>query len=385
MHSDKDNTGATLSTNLNFVLLSVFMMIAITVLHFAGYVDPFFLDQDTDEQPTSESCSAVSDPSPISVHTRSTVGYGVNVDLDSVDEHISGLEYLKHSGLCSCSEAQLDGVETDNMAIEYSRLHGGSSGNDQDSSIFFDTDVNRGDSRNFEENGVDFPGTDRQGPERTHAAESRDLILESSLSLSVAVNNHFETGTASQISSTRGDAGCESVGANVELAMRVPVGVFASSAIAVAEVASDRECENEDTSVNGSGPWDQDCGACPSSCGQVVVFEGTFMPSNVHEPAEPVHIPEAVEGVAEIGGSSSVEAEYLPPWLRDQDDGLQSDPADDVKSSGLDVCNQQLHGPSEALSPSNGFSSCCVPWLKEEWNLQVRTCLRFFLSEISKL
>ena len=109
---------------------------------------------------------------------------------------------------------------------------------------------------------------------------------------------------------------------------------------------------------------DQDGGACLSSCEQRKACEGLIVSETGH------HREVAVE-VTELVGPRSGEVEYLPPWLRDQDHEQQGHPIVECLSVGRDVFNQKLHGSSEALSPSNGFSSCCAPWLKEEWNLQV--------------
>jgi hypothetical protein len=342
-------------------------------LPFAGYVDPFFLDQDTDEQPISESCSAVSDPSPLSVHTHSTVGYGANVDLDSVDGQMSVFEYVKHDGSSSRPAEQLYGAETGNISIENSRLQSTSPSQEGEISRIY-CDVSKCDSMFSKENGPDFAWRERQIQGATLATESRDFAEESGLTLSVAVaSDQSEARTASQMSSSGDDAEVKS--ADVEIALQDPVGTESFSAISVAEVDSDRACENEDTPINGSGPIDQVFGGCTFS-GEVVACEGNFI-------SEPVHDREAVEVEAEFRVVSSGEAEYLPPWLRDQVDGLKTDPgdpADKVTSAGLDAFHQQLHGPSEALSPSDGFSSCCVPWLKEEWNVQVNLPAIFWLK-----
>jgi hypothetical protein len=346
------------------------MLNAISFLIFAGYVDPFFLDQDADDQPISETCSFSSDASPLSVHTLSTVGFGVNVDLDSVDEHTSVLEYAKADGSCSRKEcvAHMDGAETGNVAAEVSKSHSDSPEQERELSRFFDCDVSRGGPKSLKENGVDFTRTEEQWQGAALAPESRDLAVESHLALSLAVTANQSEGTAIQISSSGDDASCESSSAHAEIAV-APVATGSSSVISVAEVASDRACEREYSSTNGSGPFDQDCEPCSLPSEQVLACDRTCISET-----ESVQNPENVENVADFGCSSSGgsgEVEYLPPWLRDQDGGSQSDPADKVAAAGLDAFHQQLHGPSEALSPSNGFSSCCVPWLKEEWNLQV--------------
>jgi hypothetical protein len=339
----------------------------IALFHFTGYVDPFFRDQDTDDQPVSESGSAASDPSPLSVHTLSTVGYGVNFDFNSNDGHMSVFEYVKHDGPSSRMEVKSDGADTGNKAMESLRFQG-SPEQERELSDSVNCDVSWGDSKDVKENRLHAETLDRLEVGAKLSSESRDFSEESVLSRSVAlVFNQSEAGSTSQMSSSGDDGNGESNGTNIDAAVQVPVVIDSSSAFAGSEVAGDSACESKDMSICTKAPLDQERGAFSLPCEQVVVCEGTFI-------SEPVHHRDAMEVLAEFDG----EGEYLPPWLRDHDDGLQSDSADNGMPTVLDPLNRELHEPSEALSPSSGFSSCCVPWLKEEWNLQVKTCLRVF-------
>jgi hypothetical protein len=290
----------------------------------------------------------------MSVHSLSTVVDGVKIDQNPYDGNVFVSESVfKQDDLRSQNVTNLGGAKIDGMFIDHSRCHVVRPGNELIDSQAFDSDVGGGEFSDLKEYSLDIHGTVDVGPKATDA---REIVGEGKFSRCVA-DNQSEVGTVAEDSPM--SFGGANV-ANMSVAAQVPESK-PSNVHPFAMLASDSApCESE--SMPKEVSMDQDSGACLSSCEQRIACEDLV--------SETRHLREAAEEVTELVGPSSGEIEYLPPWLRDQDNGQQGQPTGACLSVGRDVFNQEL-GSSEALSPSNGFSSCCAPWLKEEWNLQV--------------